>query len=78
MTSLSKNLFKLYKAEKNISVPTLLITAEDDKIIHSKKTAKRLTKNKNVTWVEIKDTGHVPFEEQEQETLNAILNYINK
>lgn len=78
LTSIHNNIMKLYKAEKNISVPTLLITAEHDNIIHSKKTAKRLTKNHNVKWVEIKDSGHVPFEEQEKETLNTILDFLNE
>lgn len=79
MNSIS-NLTNLKKSEKGISVPTLLMVSEYDNIIDANFAIKRLSKNPNITPVIIKDSGHVPFEDEPEQflfVLNKALTLIN-
>lgn len=71
-----KNNSLLKEAEKNIKIPSLLITAANDMIIDSNSAIKKITKNKNFQNYVVQNSGHCPFEEKEFETLTVIKRFL--
>ncbi len=73
-----KNMKLLKEAEQKVSIPSLLITADNDRLIHNKSAAKRILKNKNFSYYNFSNCGHVPFEEKTEETVKVIKDFIEK
>ncbi len=69
---------KLEKSYKNISVPTLIIWGEKDKLVPLE-LGKRFHKEiKNSKIVVFENCGHVPQEEKPKETAEEILKFLEK
>lgn len=76
MSSLS-TLLKVNKAQKNISVPTLLCLGKYDGVIPYKQTKKRLTKNiKDLKLVTFENSGHLCFEEETDKFIKEVNSFI--
>ncbi|MBI3799019.1 MAG: alpha/beta hydrolase [Deltaproteobacteria bacterium] len=69
---------KLSDQYKQINFPVLIIWGQHDHIIPLE-AAHRLNKDiPNSELVILKESGHMPFEEQPQETLSAMVKFLNK
>ncbi len=67
----------LTKRLDEISVPVLVITGDDDRIIPTKDSIRLAAELPNASLVVIAESGHVPHEEKPQAFLEAVIKYLN-
>jgi pimeloyl-ACP methyl ester carboxylesterase len=67
----------LIKRLDEISVPVLVITGDDDRIVPTKDSIRLAGELRNASLLVIPESGHVPHEEQPQAFLEAVYNYLN-
>jgi pimeloyl-ACP methyl ester carboxylesterase len=60
-----------------VSVPVLVITGDDDRIVPTKDSIRLAGELSNSSLVVIAESGHVPHEEKPQEFLEAVTNFLN-
>lgn len=72
-----KNRLQLKKAYNSIQIPTLLILTNNDFIICSKHTGKKVRKNNNIQVETIDKCGHLPFEEKKDTCFKIINKFLN-
>ncbi len=77
------NMLALKKAEKNLSVPTLLIVGKHDGCINAKTTTKNLKKKmkgkENLLKIyQFENAGHIPFLEQTDLYYQVIMEFFNE
>jgi pimeloyl-ACP methyl ester carboxylesterase len=61
-----------------LTLPVLVITGDDDRIVPTKQSIRLAGEIRNSSLVVIKDAGHLPHEEQPQLFLEAITDYLGK
>jgi pimeloyl-ACP methyl ester carboxylesterase len=61
-----------------LTLPTLVITGDDDRIVPTSNTIRLANELPNASLVVIADAGHLPQEEQPQLFMEAVRNFLNK
>ena len=61
-----------------LTLPVLVITGDDDRIVPTKHSIRLAGEIKNSSLVVIDDAGHLPHEEQPQLFLEAVIDYLRK
>jgi pimeloyl-ACP methyl ester carboxylesterase len=74
-----RTLCAIRKAQKNISVPTLLLVGTYDRIISAKHTIKGFKRYiPNVEIYTFENSGHLPFEEEKELFVSKVVEFASK
>jgi pimeloyl-ACP methyl ester carboxylesterase len=68
----------LSKRMSELSMPTLVITGDDDRIVPKKDSLRLANELPNASLKVIENAGHVPHEEQPQAFMEAVINFVGQ